>query len=131
MEERNHQDSKIKALNTGLALSGGGFRAALFHLGSLWRLNELGWLRHLAEVTSVSGGSITAAYLGLHWQDLQFNDNGIAFNFVEEIVPPVRNLCSQTIDFGPVLAGIIDPFFRPIEHVAASYRKALFGNNTL
>ena len=40
-------------------------RAALFHLGSLWRLNELGWLKRLAEITSVSGGSITAAYLGL------------------------------------------------------------------
>ena len=28
----------------GLALSGGGFRATLFHLGTLWRLNELGLL---------------------------------------------------------------------------------------
>ncbi len=31
----------------GLALSGGGFRATLFHLGSLWRLNELGYLPKL------------------------------------------------------------------------------------
>ncbi len=30
-----------------LALSGGGFRATLFHLGSLWRLNEMGWLPKL------------------------------------------------------------------------------------
>ncbi len=31
----------------GLALSGGGFRATLFHLGSIWRLNELGMLADL------------------------------------------------------------------------------------
>ncbi len=26
----------------GLCLSGGGYRAMLFHLGAIWRLNELG-----------------------------------------------------------------------------------------
>jgi len=43
---------------TGLALSGGGFRATLFHLGAFWRLNELGYLPNLDRVSSVSGGSI-------------------------------------------------------------------------
>ena len=28
-----------------LCLSGGGYRAMVFHVGALWRLNELGWLR--------------------------------------------------------------------------------------
>jgi NTE family protein len=121
----------LKTKLTGLALSGGGFRAALFHLGSLWRLNELGQLKSVGEITSVSGGSITSAYLGLRWKDLNFADNGIADNYVQEIIPPVRALCTKTIDFAPVLAGIIDPFFRPVEHVAASYGKALFGNKTL
>ena len=36
----------------GLALSGGGFRATLFHLGSLWRLVELGYLPKLERVSS-------------------------------------------------------------------------------
>lgn len=47
----------------GLALSGGGFRAALFHMGALRRLFELGVLQDPAfrTVSSVSGGSITAA----------------------------------------------------------------------
>ena len=31
----------------GLCLSGGGYRAMLFHLGALWRLNEASWLRRL------------------------------------------------------------------------------------
>jgi NTE family protein len=49
----------------GLCLSGGGFRATLFHLGVVRRLNELGVLARpdFRTVTSVSGGSITAAQL--------------------------------------------------------------------
>ncbi|MDB4874668.1 MAG: putative esterase of the alpha-beta hydrolase superfamily [Gemmatimonadetes bacterium] len=46
-----------------LALSGGGFRATLFHLGSLRRLNELGLIATAAAISSVSGGSIMAACL--------------------------------------------------------------------
>jgi len=41
-----------------LCLSGGGYRAMLFHLGALWRLNEAGCLPKLARVSNVSGGSI-------------------------------------------------------------------------
>jgi len=33
-------------LDYGLALSGGGFRATLFNLGGLWRLNQLGLSAH-------------------------------------------------------------------------------------
>ncbi|MDQ6770884.1 MAG: patatin-like phospholipase family protein [Gemmatimonadota bacterium] len=47
----------------GLCLSGGGFRATLFHLGALRRLNELGVLGQLRTITSVSGGSIMSAVL--------------------------------------------------------------------
>lgn len=47
----------------GLCLSGGGYRATLFHLGALLRLDELGVLSHsdFRTISSVSGGSITAA----------------------------------------------------------------------
>jgi NTE family protein len=50
-----------------LCLSGGGYRAMLFHLGALWRLNDAGMLPELKRISSVSGGSITAAVLGLKW----------------------------------------------------------------
>src|SRR5258706_9526211 len=43
-----------------LCLSGGGYRAMLFHMGALLRLNDAGLLRRLARVSSVSGGSLTA-----------------------------------------------------------------------
>jgi len=46
----------------GLALSGGGFRSALFHVGGLARLAELDLLRKVDVISSVSGGSIIAAY---------------------------------------------------------------------
>lgn len=74
---------------TALALSGGGFRATLFHLGSLWRLNELGLLSKLARISSVSGGSITSGVLALKWKNLNFV-GGIADNFVDLIDHPER-----------------------------------------
>ena len=49
-------------LKVGLALSGGGFRASIFHLGVIRRLEELGILKGVAVISSVSGGSIIAAY---------------------------------------------------------------------
>ena len=48
-----------------LALSGGGYRAMVFHLGALLRLNEVGFLSKLTRVSSVSGGSITAGALAM------------------------------------------------------------------
>ena len=44
-----------------LALSGGGFRASLFHLGVLARLAEIDLLRHVEVLSGVSGGSIVGA----------------------------------------------------------------------
>src|SRR5438309_1401194 len=46
-----------------LCLSGGGFRAALFHLGAVRRLNEVGALSKVDTISSVSWGSILAAHL--------------------------------------------------------------------
>ena len=54
----------------GLALSGGGFRASLFHIGVLARLAELDVLRHVEVLSCVSGGSILGAYYYLEVQRL-------------------------------------------------------------
>ena len=53
-----------------LCLSGGGYRAMLFHVGVVWRLHDAGWLERLDRVSSVSGGSITAGALALAWPRL-------------------------------------------------------------
>jgi predicted acylesterase/phospholipase RssA len=52
----------------GLALSGGGFRATLFHLGVVRLLHETGQLSQVKRIGAVSGGSILAAHLVLHWE---------------------------------------------------------------
>lgn len=50
----------------GLALSGGGFRAAFFHLGVLAQMAEQGLLRSVEAISTVSGGSIIGALYYLH-----------------------------------------------------------------
>src|SRR5512135_113307 len=92
-----------------LCVSGGGYRAMLFHLGALWRLNELGYLPKLARISSVSGGSITAGVLGLAWRKLAFDVNGVSDRFEAEVVQPIRGLARHTIDEGAILGGILLP----------------------
>lgn len=61
---------KASRKGIGICLSGGGYRATLFHAGALRRLNELGVLAHpdLRTISSVSGGSIASAFLALAFQ---------------------------------------------------------------
>ncbi len=54
----------------GLALSGGGFRASLFHIGVLARLAELDLLRRVEILSCVSGGSIVGAHYYLQVRHL-------------------------------------------------------------
>lgn len=51
----------------GLALSGGGFRATLFHLGVVRYLRDAGVLQKVTHINTVSGGSILGAHLALNW----------------------------------------------------------------
>ncbi|HEY2092715.1 MAG TPA: patatin-like phospholipase family protein [Thermoanaerobaculia bacterium] len=53
-----------------VALSGGGFRAALFHAGVLVRVAEAGWLPRLDLISTVSGGSILGAVLATKWEQI-------------------------------------------------------------
>lgn len=57
-------------LFVGIALSGGGSRAANFSAAVLFELQELGVLpSYVTALSSVSGGSLTAAYYGLFHED--------------------------------------------------------------
>jgi NTE family protein len=62
-EQPGGKGSVSQKEGVALCLSGGGFRAALFHLGALRRLNELGILSQVEAISAVSGGSIVAAHL--------------------------------------------------------------------
>ena len=48
--------------STALCLSGGGYRAMVFHVGTLWRLNDAGMLPKIDLISSVSGGSMTVTW---------------------------------------------------------------------
>jgi NTE family protein len=119
--------------DVALCLSGGGYRAMLFHVGSLWRLNELGYLPRLARVSSVSGGSITAAVLALHWSRLTFDAGGVAplRLFQAAVVEPLRGLAAHTVDQPAILGGLLSPRATIADKVAGAYRDHLFGDATL
>jgi NTE family protein len=113
-----------------LCLSGGGYRAMLFHLGALWYLNDAGYLPELGRVSSVSGGSITAAVLALRWKHLQF-EKGRAVNFAQAVVAPIRHLAGITIDATNMLTGLLLPTISINDRVVKSLRKHIFGAATL
>jgi NTE family protein len=118
------------AAGSALCMSGGGFRAMLFHVGSLWRMNEAGLLKDLKRVSSVSGGSITAGVLGLHWSKLDFDERGVARRFQEEIVAPLRAFAGRSFDWKAILAGLALPGSIADKMINA-YKEHLFGDHTL
>src|SRR2546429_7585698 len=86
-----------------LCLSGGGYRAMLFHLGALWRVNELALLPRLPRISSVSTGSIVAGLLGLKWQGVRLDGAGGGPAVGAGVVPPLPPPASRTIELsGPV-----------------------------
>lgn len=108
----------------GLALSGGGYKAAVFHLGSLLRLNELGALPLINTISSVSGGSITSSVLAVGWGDLRF-ESGVAQNFNDVVAIPLMRFCRErTIDLPSFVRGI-GPFSSAPRELARSYRRIL------
>jgi NTE family protein len=123
-------DEQQPEAGVGLCLSGGGYRAMVFHVGVLWRLYEANVLRGVSRISSVSGGSITAAVLGRHWMDLPFDGARAREDFVPRVVDPVRKLAGETLDaeaivLGLALAGTVG------QRIAAAYDKHLFNGATL
>src|SRR4051812_28781078 len=93
----------------GLCLSGGGYRAMVFHLGALWRLTALGWLPRRAGIWSAGGGSIPCAALALAGPRLDFDQDGVARRFEAEVVGRVRALAGRTIDESAFVVGLLTP----------------------
>lgn len=92
-----------------LCLSGGGYRAMLFHAGSLWRLGELGYLPKLDRISSVSGGAIAAGFLARRWTELDFDEAGVPRAYETAVVEPVRALAGSTVDIWAGLRGLLGP----------------------
>jgi NTE family protein len=104
----------------GVALSGGGFRAALFHIGTFWRLAELGVLPDLTRISSVSGGSIFSGVLACHWKDI-VGDASPLDAYQNLVVGPLRQFCSQHIDSFAIGEGLLAIFGTAADAVEAKY----------
>ncbi|MHB1587860.1 MAG: patatin-like phospholipase family protein [Acidiferrobacteraceae bacterium] len=79
-------------MKLGIALSGGGTRAATFHLGVLNRLARGGLLESISKLSTVSGGSIVTA--------LVFCSNEqrwpTSSQFLEKVYPELQTLLTTT-----------------------------------
>lgn len=64
----------LKHPRIALVLSGGGFRATLFHLGVVSYLKATNHLSDAVYVAGVSGGALMAAHLVARWQDYLSSD---------------------------------------------------------
>lgn len=103
----------------GLALSGGGFRAAGFHLGVFRELHARGLLYKLDLLSCVSGGSIAGAFLASRW------GSPTALDDLEQY------LLTRSIAVGSVIGGALDPFETRLEKLADTYDKHLFHKKKL
>lgn len=130
MGDNGPSTSDVPPPGQALCLSGGGYRAMLFHTGVLWRLYELGKLRGLRRISSVSGGSITAATLALAWPRLSFDPARLQQDFVPLLVAPIRGLAGETIDRDAILGGLLLPGTIG-ERLSDAYDTYLFGGATL
>jgi NTE family protein len=65
-ERKPETETKEVDMKVGLSLSGGGFRASFFHIGVLAQMAQLGLLRRVEVISTVSGGSIIGALYYLH-----------------------------------------------------------------
>jgi NTE family protein len=94
-------------MGIGLSLSGGGYRAALFHLGALRRLNEFALLAKLRTISSVSGGSILSAHLAT---SLSWPLQGPVEDWEERVAKPFRAFTSVNIRNAPVFKRFLLPW---------------------
>jgi len=91
-----------------LCLSGGGFRATLFHLGALIRLNEMGVLSRVGVITSVSGGSILNGALAARWSQLTPDADGVFTNF-SIVADAVRDFCARDLRTATLVGTRVNP----------------------
>ncbi|MEH7521318.1 patatin-like phospholipase family protein [Priestia megaterium] len=128
---------KKKSFKLGLALSGGGFRASFFHIGVLARMADLGLLRHIEVISTVSGGSIIGALYYLHVKKLlqEKADCDIKDEDYQEIVKKIEVDFLQAIQKNLRLRTFLNPLknlkmslpnYSRSDHIGELYDKYLY-----
>src|SRR5262245_37229654 len=124
----------------GLALSGGGFRATLYHLGLVRFLRDADILRQVTHITSVSGGSIMAAHLALNWDRYSGSTKEFdqaASQLLDFIRLDVRNRILRRFPLGLLLRwprrllGLSNRQLTRTGLLERQYQKHLFGDKSL
>lgn len=111
-----------------LCLSGGGYRAALFHLGVLRRLHELKLFPQVRAISSVSGGSIMAAFLA---NALLEGGSTLGQGFVDwqrQVSDPFHRLTARDIRTWPFLLNLPWNWLFPtprVRYLERLYRRLL------
>ena len=142
-DEKTTQDSSPDKSETrqsppdiSLCLSGGGYRAAIFHLGALRWLNERGVLSRLKKISCVSGGSIIGAHLAYRFRDGWPQRPLSIEQWVRRIEEPFWRFVNRDIRTWPIVVRFIWPpnWFRSwstVECLRRQYAKHLFEDNDL
>lgn len=107
----------------GLALSGGGFRATLFHVGALKRLVEIGALQGVTRISSVSGGSIVAGRLAQVWT--VFAADPTPGTYDDLVAKPLRAFCRRHVDAIAIGKGLFSPFSTASDEIRKLYAEHL------
>jgi NTE family protein len=101
---------KAERKGVALCLSGGGYRAALFHLGATRRLNDLGVLSKVDTFTSVSGGSIFASLIAgyaVRSPDAWSQRSAPVSGYDDYVTQPMRELAQHNVRTRTVLTRIL------------------------
>jgi predicted acylesterase/phospholipase RssA len=70
--EFSGSDTDLPPAFVGLALSGGGSRAANFSMAVMQELQSIGVMQHVTAISSTSGGGLAGAYYALKGPDLDW-----------------------------------------------------------
>ena len=108
----------------GFAASGGGYRATLVHVGALWRLNQMGWLRKIHRFSGVSGGSIALGRLAACWTQLVW-DGDQATNFLDLVAFPLIAFTRRRLDLLAIVSRLLPGRG---DYIEQAYRAGLVGD---
>ncbi len=95
----------------GLSLSGGGYRATIYHLGTLKKLKELGLLDKVDVISTISGGSITGAFYNLHQSNFTDFENRLKKAVKRNIIDTILFSTRMLFVYGILLAIICLSFW--------------------
>jgi NTE family protein len=126
MLEDLEPSASLKREPLGLALSGGGFRASFFHIGVLAKMAELGLLKRVEVISTVSGGSIIGALYYLHLKKLleTKTDSQIIDSDYLEIVEKITVDFLKAVQSNIIMTAYRDPL-KTIKMASKSYSSSL------